>query len=94
MREVELLIYYRECPFCGVTHSSPYVDELEGIVMACRERAAPDKRGTLAAWGDRETLPVRPEIEAFAFAVPRERNENSTEGPVYGPHVLDEEATG
>jgi len=33
--------------------------------MACRDRAAPDRRGTLASWGERETLPVRPEIEAF-----------------------------
>ncbi|MEK7076924.1 MAG: hypothetical protein AAB967_01695 [Patescibacteria group bacterium] len=85
------LIMYRECPFCGATHGSHYVDELEGIVMACRERAAPDKRGTLAEWGDRETLPVRPEIEAFA--VPQE-NADSTERPVYGPHNLDQEAAG
>ena len=64
------LLMYRECPFCGATHSSPYIDELEGIVMACRDRAAPDRRGTLASWGERETLPVRPEIEAFAMGAP------------------------
>ena len=54
-----------ECPFCGGIHESPYVDELEAVVMTCREKAAPDRRGTLDAWGDRETFPVRPEIEAF-----------------------------
>ena len=64
------VLMYRECPFCGATHSSQYVDELEGIVMACRDRAAPDRRGTLAAWGERDTLPVRPEIEAFSVGAP------------------------
>jgi hypothetical protein len=43
------------------------VDELEATVMACRERATPDRRGTLEAWGDRETLPVRPEAEVFGL---------------------------
>ena len=59
-------LMFRECPFCGATHCSPYVDELEAMVLACRDRAAPDRRGTLAAWGDRETLPARPEMEAFS----------------------------
>lgn len=58
----------RECPFCGSLHVSPYVDELEALVMACREKVAPDRRGTLDAWGDRDTLPVRPEAEAFGLA--------------------------
>lgn len=57
----------RECPFCGSLHESPYVDELEAAVMACREKTTPDRRGTLEAWGDRETLPVRPEAEAFGL---------------------------
>ena len=87
-----LIVMYRECPFCGGTHSSPYMDELEAMVMRCRDRAAPGARGTLAAWGERDTLPVRPEIEAFA--VSQERTEAAIEGPIHGPHALDQEATG
>jgi hypothetical protein len=60
------LLMVRECPFCGFAHSSPYVDELEAAVLACREQAPPDQRGTLKTWGDRETSPTRPEIEAFS----------------------------
>ena len=63
------VIMSRECPFCGSLHVSPYVDELEALVMACREKVAPDRRGTLDAWGDRDTLPVRPEAEAFGLNV-------------------------
>jgi len=63
------VVMYRECPFCGETHSSSFIDELEEIVLACRERVMPEQRGTLDAWGERETLPVRPEIEAYSHGI-------------------------
>src|SRR3989344_330638 len=88
-----LVVMYRECPFCGATHCSPYVDELEGIVKACRDRAAPNRKSTLASWGDRDTLPIRPEIEAYAIAEEREW-EASSQGQTHGPRALDQEATG
>ena len=62
----ESLMMYRECPFCGHTHQSVYVDELEAIVMACRDRVAPECRGSLEAWGKADTLPIPPEVEAYA----------------------------
>ena len=91
MESIDPIMMYRECPFCGGMHQSPYIDELETIVMNCRQSVAPVRRGTLESWGERDTLPVRPEIEAFA--VPQE-NADSTERPVYGPHNLDQEAAG
>ena len=64
--EVAELLMLRECPFCGYTHSSPYADELEEMVLACREHASPEQRGSLEAWEDRDTTPIRPEIEVFS----------------------------
>ncbi len=58
-------IMLRECPFCMNVHTSPYVDEVEEIVLRCRDKAAPEQRGTLDAWEGRETQPVRSEIEAL-----------------------------
>ena len=66
--QTNLIVMFRECPFCGSTHRSPYVDELENAVMTCREKAQPDKRGDLDAWPESETLPVRCETEALSRA--------------------------
>lgn len=52
-----------DCPFCQLTHVSPFIDELEEQVMACRAAAHPDKRGTLEAWGDQNTIPVRVDMD-------------------------------
>lgn len=57
-------LMFRDCPFCGRTHWSAYVDVLEGAVLACRDRVAPEARGGLEAWADRGGWPVL-EIEAF-----------------------------
>ncbi len=57
----------RDCPFCMGIHKSPYADELEAEVMACREKVSPTLRGSLEAWGDRETIPVPPEVEAHTL---------------------------
>jgi hypothetical protein len=59
-------VMYRECPFCGRTHRSAYVDELEAAVMACREKVAPEHRGSLEAWVTCKVLPIPPEVEAYA----------------------------
>ena len=59
------ILMARDCPFCKRTHRSPYVDELEEAVMACRERVRPDDRGSLETWEDPGSWPVS-EIEAFA----------------------------
>lgn len=64
------LLMYRDCPFCGRTHQSAYVDELEATVMACRDNTMPDRRGSLEAWGAQDTVPVRPEVEAYAAGCP------------------------
>ncbi len=64
----ESLVMYRECPFCGRRHRSPYVDELEAAVMACRDRLTPKYRGSLEAWDMRDTLPIPPEVEAYVDA--------------------------
>ena len=61
------LVMIRECPFCGAMHTSPYVDELEAKVMACREKVPLISRGTLETWDDRDSAPVPPEVEAFTF---------------------------
>jgi len=63
-----LIVMFRDCPFCGSTHRSPYVDELESSVMSCREKAHPEKRGDLDAWPEGDTLPVRCETEALSRA--------------------------
>jgi len=63
-----LIVMFRDCPFCGSTHRSPYVDELENTVMSCREKAHPEKRGDLEAWPEPDTKPVRCETEALARA--------------------------
>ena len=63
-----LIVMFRDCPFCGSTHRSPYVDELENTVMSCREKAHPEKRGDLDAWPEGDTLPVRCETEALSRA--------------------------
>ena len=55
----------RDCPFCKRTHQSPYADVLEEVVMACRAKAPPEKRGSLDAWEDLGRWPVS-EIEAFS----------------------------
>ncbi|MGE5851096.1 MAG: hypothetical protein ACM362_13290 [Candidatus Methylomirabilota bacterium] len=68
MSQSKLIVMFRECPFCGSTHRSPYVDELESTVMSCREKAQPDKRGDLEAWPESDTLPVRCETEALSRA--------------------------
>jgi hypothetical protein len=44
------LVMFRDCPFCGVTHRSPYVDELEEMVLRCRANAPPEKQGNLEMW--------------------------------------------
>ncbi len=62
---VPAMVMFRLCPFCGGVHSSPYVDELEAAVMACRERAAPTERGSVDAWKDLDTWPVPADVEAF-----------------------------
>ena len=56
----------RDCPFCGRTHWSAYVDELEAAVMACRDRAPLEYRGSLDTWDKRDTLPIPPEVDAYA----------------------------
>jgi hypothetical protein len=66
MAESILIMMFRDCPFCGTTHRSPFVDELETVVLACRERARPEDRGSLDAWVGHDTLPVRSETEAFS----------------------------
>ncbi len=60
-REGLEILMSRDCPFCGCTHTSPYVDELEMAVMACRANAAPEDRGSLEAWVDRDMW-----VEAFS----------------------------
>ncbi len=60
---------YRECPFCGHTHRSVYVDELEAAVMACRDRVSYECGGSLEAWDKRRTFPIPPEVEAYADAL-------------------------
>ncbi len=52
-------LMYRDCPFCGCTHQSLYVDELEECVLACRDRIPPKDRDTLEAY---EALLTRPAV--------------------------------
>ncbi len=59
------LLMIRDCPFCGRAHRSPYVDELEEAVLACRAKNAPEDRGSLDEWKDLGRWPVS-EIEAFS----------------------------
>lgn len=68
MSETNLIVMVRECPFCGTTHRSPYVDELESTVMTCRDKVCPEKRGSLEAWPEQDTTPVRCEVRAFSHA--------------------------
>ncbi len=59
------ILMSRECPFCNRTHRSPYVDELEEAVMACREKVSPEDRGLLDAWEDLGRWPIS-ELESFS----------------------------
>ncbi len=52
----ESTVMYWDCPFCGCTHRSAHVNELEVAVMACRDTVAPKNRGSLEAWDERETF--------------------------------------
>ena len=61
----ENLLMIWDCPFCRRTHQSPYVDELEEAVLACRAKTAPEDRGSLDEWKDLGRWPVS-EIEAFS----------------------------
>ena len=61
----ENLMMSRDCPFCGRTHQSPYVDELEESVLACRDKALPKDRGSLDGWEDFGAWSIS-EIEAFS----------------------------
>jgi hypothetical protein len=62
------ILMFRDCPFCGTIHRSPYIDELENSVLTCRDRVCPEKRGSLETWPDQDTPPVPCEIEAFSRA--------------------------
>jgi hypothetical protein len=66
--EGNLIVMYRDCPFCGTTHRSPYVDELEATVLTCRDRARPEDRGSIESWIDKDTSPIRCETEALSRA--------------------------
>ncbi len=61
----ENFLMSRDCPFCKRTHRSPYVDELEEAVMACRDKAPLEDRGILEEWEDFGTWAMS-EIEAFS----------------------------
>ncbi len=55
----------RDCPFCSRTHRSPYIDELEEAVLACRDKLPLEDRGSLDGWEDLGRWPVS-EIDGFA----------------------------
>lgn len=59
MAEPALIMMFRDCPFCGMTHRSPFIDELEEKVLECRGKARPDNRGNLDTWKDIGIVLVR-----------------------------------
>ncbi len=59
------IVMFRDCPFCGARHQSPYVDELEEMVLSCRETVSPEHRGSLEFWMGWDMMPRRPETERF-----------------------------
>lgn len=60
------LIYRVKCLFCAREHVSPYFDQIEEEILACRDRAPEWKRGSLAAFEDPVMRPVSVEMEARA----------------------------
>jgi hypothetical protein len=64
---------FRDCPFCGVQHRSPYVDELEEIVLACRAGADRQKLGLLADYEGHDTSPIKCEAEEVTRAAEQVR---------------------
>lgn len=60
------IFMFRDCIFCRGTHVSPYVEELEEMVLACRDRCHDAaRRGDLCAWEGRDTIPTLPELACF-----------------------------
>ncbi len=57
---------FRNCPFCGASHRSPYVDELEETILHCRETAERHKLGLLADYVEHETCPIKCESEMLS----------------------------
>lgn len=55
---------FRDCGFCRQTHMSPWADELEEMVMDCRDyhRRRGDPVGALEEWAGRDTVPTLPEL--------------------------------
>jgi hypothetical protein len=62
----EELVYRIRCLFCKRDHVSPYFDEIEEEILACRDRAPDWQRGDLAGFKDPGMRPVSPETEARA----------------------------
>jgi hypothetical protein len=60
---------FRECPFCGTHHRSVYVDELEEMVLKCRETAERHRLGLLEDYAGHETSPTKCETEMLSRAV-------------------------
>lgn len=65
MQETGGRIMFRECPFCGSTHQSRYVEELEESVLACRATADRHKLGLLADYAGYETHPIPCEMDVL-----------------------------
>lgn len=42
------------CPFCDHVHAGEFWEDVDEQIMRCRERAAPRKRGDLAAYDPEE----------------------------------------
>ncbi len=57
---------FRNCPFCGASHRSLYVDELEEMVLRCRETAERYKLGLLADYSEHEISPTKCETEMLS----------------------------
>ncbi len=69
MSREEPVVMFRVCPFCGQHHRSEYVDELEEMVLKCRETAERHRLGLLEDFTEHETTPTKCETEALSRAV-------------------------
>ena len=63
-------MYAELCPFCGFPHHADYWEDVEAQVMACREQATPEARGTIDSWRGRVIYPVPCEIAAYGVGGP------------------------
>lgn len=62
---MELQLYEIRCIYCKRIHRSPYFDEVEERILACRDEAPEWQKGRLETWEDPNNRPITVESVAL-----------------------------